>query len=203
MNTHRMSEESRCRLAVGDLQGCIDSVACSEEGGEVPAPQLLTRAVAYMQLCQYQEALADCEKAMHKDPDNKHLHFISGSVLRRMNRLEDAITHLNWAIDIHPEYGIAYLERAFCHTMAGRYTEAAQDFRMAVQCTETSLQGFCDATGIVRMHRDAVETLLLDYPRLDSMKRHHGVGRRPPIGPHGMPAPPPEGGMGDARGAGT
>lgn len=169
METQELFTQSKRMLALGNNQECIDKVTQAIKVGEVSIQHLLTRAVAHMRMAQYQESLADCDAVMRLNPENKHLYFIRGAVFRCLNRLEDAIANLTQAIDIDPNYGIAFLERANCYTAFGLEQEAEGDLHRALMIIETALQGFCDTLGMFRTQADATEALVngdRDYPRL-------------------------------------
>ncbi|MBF0272154.1 MAG: hypothetical protein HQL98_08845 [Magnetococcales bacterium] len=169
MEPHEFSKESQQLLASGNAQGCIEQITREVAADRASIPQLLARAIAHMWLSHYPESLADCEAVMRIDPDNRQLYFIRGAVFRRMNRLDDAVANLTQAIDVHPEYGIAFLERAYCYTAMGHSMAAERDLQTALMLIEAALQGFCDSMGVMRTQMDATESLMngeRDYPRL-------------------------------------
>ncbi|MBF0192028.1 MAG: hypothetical protein HQL99_12940 [Magnetococcales bacterium] len=169
MDPYELFTETQQLLAAGNAQGCVDRISQVMESEAESIPPLLARAVAHLWLAHYPEALADCNQVMRLDPENRHLYFIRGAVLRRMDRLEAAIANLSQAIDIHPGYGMAYLERAYCYNALERPLEADRDLQTALKQIEASLQGYCDSMGIIRSQMDATEALMngdREYPRL-------------------------------------
>ena len=67
-------------------------------------------------------------------------YFIRGGTYRLLGQLNLAIDDLIQAIEINPNYGMAYYNRALVYTQLGRDAEAAQDVERAVE------QGFDQST---------------------------------------------------------
>ncbi|MBF0311416.1 MAG: tetratricopeptide repeat protein [Magnetococcales bacterium] len=169
MSARELYREGQLLLTEGEAPGCITMVSGAIEIGGMEVPWLMTRAVAHLQLGQYAEAMADCDEMMRLDVENPQLYFLRGTLCRRMNRAEDAIANLTQAIQIDPNYAIAYLERAICFMQCQRTAEAEEDLRWVVMCNETALQGFGDEMGMMRTQQEAVEAMRegeRDYPRL-------------------------------------
>ncbi|GAB0058424.1 hypothetical protein SIID45300_02773 [Candidatus Magnetaquicoccaceae bacterium FCR-1] len=130
---------------------------------------LMRSAVGHLRAERYHAAFADCEQALRIDPENSRIYLLRGALFGRMQRFDDAIVNLDAAIDIQPNHGIAHLLRAYCHLARGHAEEADRDLKKALMQGEASMQGFCDALGMIRTQFDASQALLdgdRDYPQL-------------------------------------
>ncbi|MEO6037632.1 MAG: tetratricopeptide repeat protein, partial [Saprospiraceae bacterium] len=79
------------------------------------------------------KALADYRKYLQFDPNNANVWYESGMIQRSLNRNPEAIIALGQAIRLHPNFGLAYLERARAQAQAGNKSGAQQDYQRAQQ----------------------------------------------------------------------
>lgn len=91
------------------------------------------RSIAYLNTGQYEKALADYQSYLKFDPNNPNFWYESGMVQRVMKRNEDAVKSLNRALQLNPNLGIGYLERARAKAQAGDLSGAQQDYQKARQ----------------------------------------------------------------------
>lgn len=91
------------------------------------------RSIAYLNTGQYEKALSDYQSYLKYDPNNFNFWYESGMVQRVMKRNEGAIKSLDRALQLNPNLGIAYLERARSKAQAGDLSAAQQDYQKAQQ----------------------------------------------------------------------
>lgn len=65
------------------------------------------RALAYMKLKKYAEAINDCKQALKFDPDNLKAHLRLAECYEQTNKYEEAIQHVDCAIRIEPNNKVA------------------------------------------------------------------------------------------------
>lgn len=91
------------------------------------------RSIAYLSTGQYEKALSDYQEYLKFDPNNPNFWYESGMVQRSLKRNQDAINSLSRAIQLKPDFNIAYRERARAHAQAGNKSAAQQDYQKATQ----------------------------------------------------------------------
>lgn len=91
------------------------------------------RSIAYYSMGQIDNALADYNKYLEFNPYNADVLYESGMILRSKGKSQEAIERLNRAIQIKPNLGIAYLERARAYMQTGNRTAAQADYQRAQQ----------------------------------------------------------------------
>ena len=92
------------------------------------------RAVAYGKLRRYEEALADCSKAIELDPKLAEAWSNRGLIYRKLGQLDKALADYSKAIDLDPKRATAWSNRGaiYCDHLA-QYHKAIAHFSKAIE----------------------------------------------------------------------
>ncbi|XWK91276.1 MAG: tetratricopeptide repeat protein [Phormidium sp.] len=83
------------------------------------------RGLALRQLGRLEEAIASYDKALELQPDKYQAWHNQGQILRRLGRFQEAIGNYDdVAIELKPDYAIAWYNKACCDALQGN-TELA------------------------------------------------------------------------------
>lgn len=82
---------------------------------------------------QIDNALSDYNEYLKYNPYNAEVLYESGMILRSKGQNPEAIDRLSKAIQLKPNLGIAYLERARAYMQSGNKAAAQQDYQRAEQ----------------------------------------------------------------------
>jgi adenylate cyclase len=86
----------------------------------------------YLLQQQYDQAIAEAERAIALDPNNAYSHFVQGVVLNNAGRPEEALEPLAQAMRLNPHYHPLYLaELGKVYCSVGRYAEAIATLKEA------------------------------------------------------------------------
>ena len=81
----------------------------------------------------HRDAIADCDRAIHINPQFAKAYYNRGAAKRELGRHEAAITDHNEAIRINPQYAAAYNDRGIAKDALGRHHEAIADYDQAIR----------------------------------------------------------------------
>jgi tetratricopeptide (TPR) repeat protein len=95
------------------------------------------RAEAYRVLGQFDEALADINRAAERLPNNKSIYDIRGQLHSQMGEHEKALADFGKAIELDPESPRIYDARAEIHREQERLEEALADWTASIQRAPT------------------------------------------------------------------
>jgi len=113
------------------------------------------RGVAYTNLANYTQAIADFNRAIEIDPKYAEAYYNRGVAYTNLANYTQAIADFNRAIEINPRYVEAYSNRGVVSTSLGNYTQAIADFNRAIEIDP----GF----GKAYYHRGVAYTSLGNY----------------------------------------
>ncbi|MBV6443504.1 MAG: tetratricopeptide repeat protein [Haliscomenobacteraceae bacterium CHB4] len=91
------------------------------------------RSIAYYTMGQLDNALADYDEYLKYKPYNADVLYESGMILRSKGQNQEAIERLTRSIQLKPNFGYSYLERARAYMQAGNRAAAQQDYQRAQQ----------------------------------------------------------------------
>jgi tetratricopeptide (TPR) repeat protein len=97
-----------------------------------PLP-LVRRAHAEMMLRQYDEALADLERALKLDPQYAEAHIGRGAVFLQMQRYREALLALERGLELDPKSAMGHAHRGRAHLALRDEKAALADFNRAVE----------------------------------------------------------------------
>ncbi|HRI61879.1 MAG TPA: tetratricopeptide repeat protein [Saprospiraceae bacterium] len=122
--------------ANGFMQNSAQSIQDITEGLKIdPSNEngYFNRSIAYFNMGQIDNALADYNEYLKYNPYNADVLYESGMILRSKGQNPEAIERLTKAIQLKPNLGIAYLERARAYMQSGNKAAAQQDYQRAEQ----------------------------------------------------------------------
>jgi len=119
--------------AIGRMQESIQDLTDGLKLNPDNKNGYFNRSIAYFNSKKYEEALADYKSYLQYDPYNANIWYESGMLQRSLNRGPEAIGSLTKAIDLNPQFGLAYMERARAHSQAGNKDLARSDYQKAQQ----------------------------------------------------------------------
>ncbi len=108
------------------------------EGAEMDVAQLRSMISAYLNLGQYDEAIALGDRVLQTHGDEAQIWSIYADALQRAGRLDDAINALDRVRQLDPEYPNIYARRGNWLLNAGRLDEAVPAFQQAIELGEQS-----------------------------------------------------------------
>jgi tetratricopeptide (TPR) repeat protein len=99
------------------------------------------------------KALVHLKKAAELAPDSADIHYRLGSILNNVFRkLQEAEKAFSRAIELDPDYQLAWQQRGICFYQQGKYTEAESDYRKAAELGD-SYSAYC-----LSNNRSSIET---------------------------------------------
>ena len=164
-------EQARERLARLDAE-----IAASA----APAPLYVRRGNYHLELLEFDQALADFNKALALDPGQDHAHFGRGLALGRMGELDGGIAALTTFIELHPDNAAAYTKRGVRYLWAGNDAAAEHDLSRALALDASSAEAH-DDIGVVFARRGDYGRAIYHFTRtvtLDPtyLKGFHNLG---------------------------
>jgi len=119
---------------------------------------------------EFDQALAEFQKAAELSPDAPGVHSAIGRVLWRMNRFDEAVPQLKWELRLNPHHGTANLLLGRIYLDRGEAEPAIKHLRSAVKAQPGSLEaGRTLARALVKQgyYKEGIATyrgLLSDHP---------------------------------------
>jgi len=98
-------------LLLGDLEAALGELAVAEQGMPGDLQLIATRALLYREQGQWQQALAGYDRANELDPRSEFLLFQQGNNYLALRDYAQAERYLDRALDIAPDYAVAYVVR--------------------------------------------------------------------------------------------
>lgn len=97
----------------------------------------LDKGKAYLAKGKIEKALKEAQKGLSIEPNEPHLSLLEAQALLHLGRTPSALTSINRAIGINPNYYQYYLERALIFDQMGRFYEAQRDRAHAKSLLDT------------------------------------------------------------------
>jgi tetratricopeptide (TPR) repeat protein len=94
---------------------------------------LTFRGMVYALMMQYEEALADLNHAIERNPDYLRAIAVRGEVYRLMTRYSEALVDFQRAIELDPNYTPAIAGRGETYRLMERYEDALADFNLTIE----------------------------------------------------------------------
>jgi len=92
-----------------------------------PAEEIVNRGIEYARVGNYDEGIAEFNKAITIDPNNVNAYYNRGTVYFNKGNFDQAILDFNKAIEIEPKASNAYLNRSAAYFGKGNYDQAISD----------------------------------------------------------------------------
>ena len=126
-------ERAEMRVQAGKFREAVIDYNTFYEAvlGNVNAVFYFNREQAEMQCRMYQQALNDINKAIELSPEDVDYIVEKGSVLLRVNQLDEAIKTFTQAISMDSKYAAAYRMLGYCQAIQKKNKEACANFAKA------------------------------------------------------------------------
>ena len=86
-----------------------------------------------MRAGKYEDSIADCTQSLKLNCGRTHLRYSRGISYGKLKQYDLAIKDLSEAIDMYPEYGAAYFQRAQIYKAMGKQDDADRDMQSAIK----------------------------------------------------------------------
>ena len=97
------------------------------------ADEHVKRAEQSLRRHKLEEAIADYDKAIYREPTNASFYYSRGLVRAQLGQHENAITDYDEAIRLNPSYASAYYERGLVKVQLGQHENAITDYDEAIR----------------------------------------------------------------------
>ena len=102
------------------------------ELGENSSQVYFERAMSYLGTSQLEEAAHDFEQTLLRE-ESSEVRYDCGLTYLYLGKFDEALQHLDRAIDLIPDYADALADRGWIYLRQGREEEALEDFNHAIQ----------------------------------------------------------------------
>lgn len=86
----------------------------------------------------WEEARAGFNALLTHDPHNYFHYFILGEILYAMGRLSDAVDHYRHAVELKPDFGVAYYKTGVCYYRMGMLEKSLESFSVLLGMKDQS-----------------------------------------------------------------
>ena len=130
--------QGQYEAAIARWTEVLDHMAQSRpgRGRAVFSPQAtilyLYRGELYAEVGQYEQAMADCERALRDHPHCAEAYAVRGQCLAYLERYEQAVTDCDRAIELAPDDARVYRRRGRVYLRMREYEKALADFDRAL-----------------------------------------------------------------------
>ncbi len=115
-------------------RGVIPLLALQATGGLLVMFASITFGfLTFQRSVNYQSELSIWEDTVAKAPSNARAHYNLGTVLAKLQRLDETVAHFNKALELNPDYADAHNNLATILAHIGRGDEAIVHYRKALQ----------------------------------------------------------------------
>ncbi|MCS7027440.1 MAG: tetratricopeptide repeat protein [Bacteroidia bacterium] len=130
------------------------------------------RADLYIEIKEYQKALADLDKAVQLKPDFYFAYWRRGIAYIRMEAYEKAIEDLTQAIKINPKFTGAYCDRGDAYLRLGQTKLAFKDYEKAIQLSPNMTFPY-NYRAMAYVELENYKAALLDLNRVLSINKNN------------------------------
>ncbi|MBD2338553.1 tetratricopeptide repeat protein [Calothrix sp. FACHB-156] len=127
------------------------------------------RCLAYLQIQEYQQAIADCTQAINLSPENAEAYINRGLANYRQQDYLSAIADYQQAIALKPADFRAYYNLALAHAATDKYLEAIVDYNLALSQIPPSanllLADIYNDRGLARLQMQDFEAAMADFSK--------------------------------------
>jgi tetratricopeptide (TPR) repeat protein len=131
----------------GLFTGTAQAGAARQRRAHALAEELVARGCLYLQKQIWDEAAREFNKAIQMEADYAEAYNNLGLTLMYMNKLTEAVEHLQYTLRLFPGWHIAEANLGLAYMRLGRYEEAVQQFERALaqkpQCPVYLALGDC------------------------------------------------------------
>lgn len=158
---------------------------------EMKAILFYVRASAKSEMGRYQEAVADCDRAIELYPKSVGAYHARAIAKAEMGRHEEAFADYDKAIELDPKYANAYYGRAIAKGKLGRLEEAVANYDKAIELDpndHSAYAGRACARSALKQHNEAIADFSKAFELDPSQKTYffhtwieRAVGEYPPL----------------------
>ncbi len=130
------------------------------------------RALAYMDQGQFEKAVADFSSLLEENENNVNAHLALGEALTNLEKNDEAMQHIEKAIELKPDSSLAYTLRARLHLMKEDAKAAIADLDQALKVQPNDVSALLIRARVhlseenLRAAKDDVQRLLILSPGL-------------------------------------
>jgi len=122
------------------------------------------RGTAQAFLSQYEQAIADFDRAIQLDPQDAKAYSNRGAAYADLGQYEQAIADFDQAIQINPQYAEVYTNRGAAYAGLGQYEQAITDYDRAIQLDPQYAEAYYNR-GVAYADLSRYEQAIADYDR--------------------------------------
>jgi tetratricopeptide (TPR) repeat protein len=130
------------------------------------------RADLYIEVKEYQKALADLDKAVQLKPDFYFAYWRRGIAYTRLEAYDKAVEDLTQALKINPKFTGAYCDRGDAYMRLGQPKLAFKDYEKAIQLSPNMTFPY-NYRAMAYVQLDNYKSALLDLNRVLSMNKNN------------------------------
>jgi tetratricopeptide (TPR) repeat protein len=137
-----------CTLAIGSAGSNKDLLAMTYEN----------RALAYMHINAFDEALKDCEAAIALRPEDSRAFVCRGIMHGELNKLDLAVADFNHALRLNPNDVDALKNQAHAYELKNDFASASANYAILIRLQPTNFEpwnGQCWARAVIGKQLDA------------------------------------------------
>ncbi len=117
---------------LGDEKSALEDLNTNIKYGPKEVKRYEKRAGYYLNHDKYELAMSDFKTITRLESGNAYGYLGEGVCLRNMNKLDEAIEKIDYAIKLSPNYSSAFAQRAICRLKKGQSNNAADDIVKAL-----------------------------------------------------------------------
>jgi len=122
------------------------------------------RCNAYSGKKQYDQAIADCNKAIELDPKLAALYLNRGNAYKGKKHYDQAIADYNKAIELDPKFALAYINRGRTYSGKKQYDQAIADCNKAIELDPKYALAYAER-GDAYYYKKQYDQAIADYNR--------------------------------------
>ncbi len=123
-----LTEADAMRTRIESLEDLVAEFELDRDYAQI----LANKADALRALGRAQDAIAELDKAVQRDPDNDYIFFIAGEVLFGAQKYEDAVKMYDAAIRLYDREAHYFFRRGLAKARLEKHSEALEDFVAAI-----------------------------------------------------------------------
>ena len=125
----QLAEESEKKEILKGVDFYDQAISCNPSNAKL----YYARGDIYLQVGEYDKALADYDKAVSLEPQNPEMFIARGCVYVSMGDLTSAVADFDRAIAVKPTNAMAYANRGAAYSKLGDVQRAIEDYSSAIQ----------------------------------------------------------------------
>ncbi|HJW29106.1 MAG TPA: tetratricopeptide repeat protein [Saprospiraceae bacterium] len=126
---------------------------------------VVNSVLAYRRNKVWQDEVTLCTDSIQKSPDKARPYNNRGDALVDQNKLEEAFSDFNKAIELHPKYSMAYYNRGNVFEKQKKYDQAIADYNAAIRYRPDFDKAF-NNRGTVYKELNRLDEAMSDYDRV-------------------------------------